>query len=53
MRLKEEVGTSYSVITCLLDNSGSDIISTNYLRDLGTLAVYTSYIDTSRAAGLL
>jgi hypothetical protein len=53
MRLKKEVGTSCSVITYLLDNSGSNIISTNYLRDLGTLAVYASYIDTSRAAKLL
>ncbi len=53
MRLKEEVGTSYSVITYLLDNSSSNIISTNYLRDLGTLAVYASYVDTGRATGLL
>ncbi len=53
MRLKEEVGTSCSVIAYLLDNSGSDIISTDYLRDSGTLAVYASYVDTSRAAGLL
>jgi hypothetical protein len=53
MRLKEEVGTSCSVIAYSLDNSGSDIISTNYLRDLGTLAVYASCVDTGRAAGLL
>ncbi len=53
MRLKEEVGTSCSVIACLLDNSGSDIISTDYLRDSGTLAVCASCVDTGRAAGLL
>jgi hypothetical protein len=53
MRLKEEVGTSCSVIAYLLDNSGSDIISTNYLRDSGTLAVCTSCVDTSRATRLL
>ncbi len=53
MRLKEEVGTSCSVIAYLLDNSGSNIISTDYLCNSGTLAVCASYIDTGRAARLL
>jgi hypothetical protein len=53
MRLKEEVGTSYSVITCSLDNSSSNIVSTNYLHDSGTLAVCASCVDTSRATRLL